>query len=96
MTIKYIFSLLFLAASVTYATDTTSNAIYNNEVTKCLAKNNYEQDDCNCAYYRGVKCKGYYYNGEGTSYRPDNQEWDKVCAACCCLSKFVMHCNGIW
>jgi hypothetical protein len=91
MTIKCILGLILLSASVTYASDTTGNSLYNSEVTKCLTKYNYAQGDCNCAYYRSVQCKGYYYNGEGTSYRPNNLGWDKVCAECCCLCKFFMY-----
>ena len=45
-------------------------------------------DICDCAYYKSVNCKNYYYaNGEGGSYKPKNFQWDTQCAKCCCESE---------
>jgi hypothetical protein len=97
MTIKCILNLFLMSVSVTCASWTTiDTSPYNKDVMKCLSKYNYEKSDCYCEYYRDVwvrqgKCERYYYNGEGTSYRPNNQGWDNICAECCCQNcKFLM------
>lgn len=48
----------------------------NRKIRACFCKEFYQKNDCSKDG-----------NGEGTSYRPKNLKWDKVCAACCCLRR---------